>query len=304
MSLPLEDAAPDGEPSFWDRLDDGGPQGEESLPEAEEADWSGDELEQAYLRAIEVLEASEAEFPEVGLNDPPLDDASSVLMSAPAITAVSNQRLEAANSLSSTTTESERVEAAKELHQLAASRATNAAEQPPAVQPRQILEALLFVGGDALTAKKMSGVLRGEFSIEFIERELDELNRLYAAEGRPYEIRLGEGGYRLTLREDFERIRNKVYGQGPKEVKLSQEAIEVLAVVAYRQPISDSEIEELGKPGCGAILRQLLRRELIAVKRQPDKPRDVSYQTTPRFLSLFGIRSLDELPRHEQVGYK
>ena len=74
--------------------------------------------------------------------------------------------------------------------------------------------------------------------------------------------------------------------------------------MAYRQPISDSEIEELGKPGCGAILRQLLRRELIAVKRQPDNPRDVSYQTTPRFLSLFGIRSLDELPRHEQVGYK
>lgn len=302
MSLPLEAAAPDEEPSFWDRLDDVEPQGDESQPE--EADWSGDELEQAYLRAIEVLEASEAEFPEVGLNDQPLADASPPLTPAPALTVLSNQRLEAASPTSSTATELERAEATKELHQLAARRTTNAAEQPSAVQPRQILEALLFVGGDALTAKKMSGVLRGEFSIEFIERELDELNRLYAAEGRPYEIRLGEGGYRLTLRDDFERIRNKVYGQGPKEVKLSQEAIEILAVVAYRQPISDSEIEELGKPGCGPILRQLLRRELIAVKRQPDKPRDVSYQTTPRFLSLFGIRSLDELPRHEQVGYK
>ena len=220
MSLPLEDAAPDGEPSFWDRLDDGGPQGDESQPE--EADWSGDELEQAYLRAIEVLEASEAEFPEVGLNDPPLDDVSPALMSAPAIAVISNRQLEVAHPRSSTATESERAEATKELHQLAARRATNAAEQPAAVQPRQILEALLFVGGDALTAKKLSGVLRGEFSIEFIERELDELNRLYAAEGRPYEIRLGDGGYRLTLRDEFERIRSKVYGQGPKEVKLSQ----------------------------------------------------------------------------------
>ncbi len=301
MSLPLEDAASDEDPSFWDRLDDE-PQGDESQPE--EADWSGDELEQAYLRAIEVLEASDAELPDVGLNDQPLADKTLSPTEPPVIATISAEHLDTINPLLPTATKAERAEAAKELHQLPTRRTTNSGEQPPAVQPRQILEALLFVGGEALTAKKLSGVLRGEFSIEFIERELDELNRLYAAEGRPYEIRLGEGGYRLTLRDDFERIRNKVYGQGPKEVKLSQEAIEVLAVVAYRQPISDSEIEELGKPGCGAILRQLLRRELIAVKRQPDKPRDVSYQTTPRFLSLFGIRSLDELPRHEQVGYK
>ena len=302
MSLPLEDTARDEEPSFWDRLDDEGSQSDE--PQLEEADWSGDELEQAYLRAIEVLEASEAELPAADLHDRSLSDAATPPANVQDIAVISNRPLEVARPPSSTATESERAEATKELHQLAARRTTNAAEQPATVQPRQILEALLFVGGDALTAKKMSGVLRGEFSIEFIERELDELNRLYAAEGRPYEIRLGDGGYRLTLRDEFERIRSKVYGQGPKEVKLSQEAIEVLAVIAYRQPISDREIEQLGKLGCGAILRQLLRRELIAVKRQPGNPRDVSYQTTPRFLSLFGIRSLDELPRHEQVGYK
>ena len=302
MSLPLEDTARDEEPSFWDRLDDEGSQSDE--PQPEEADWSGDELEQAYLRAIEVLEASEAELPAADLDDQSLSDAATPPANVQDIAAISNQQFEAVSPLSPAVTESERVEAVKELHQLASRRAPASFEQPPAVQPRQILEALLFVGGDALTAKKLSGVLRGEFSIEFIERELDELNRLYAAEGRPYEIRLGDGGYRLTLRDEFERIRSKVYGQGPKEVKLSQEAIEVLAVVAYRQPISDREIEQLGKPGCGAILRQLLRRELIAVKRQPGNPRDVSYQTTPRFLSLFGIRSLDELPRHEQVGYK
>ena len=302
MSLPLEDTARDEEPSFWDRLDDEGSQSDE--PQPEEADWSGDELEQAYLRAIEVLEASEAELPAADLDDPSLSDAATPPANVQDIAAISNQQFEAVSPLSPAVTESARVEAVKELHQLASRRAPSSFEQPPAVQPRQILEALLFVGGDALTAKKLSGVLRGEFSIEFIERELDELNRLYAAEGRPYEIRLGDGGYRLTLRDEFERIRSKVYGQGPKEVKLSQEAIEVLAVVAYRQPISDREIEQLGKPGCGAILRQLLRRELIAVKRQPGNPRDVSYQTTPRFLSLFGIRSLDELPRHEQVGYK
>lgn len=286
MSLPLKDAAVPDEPSYWDQL------GEE--PQPEPADWSGDELEQAYRRAIEVLEASEIELPE------PIERADLLIEGLDPATAATLP-----SHAAQVITAAERAEAVEDLKQLTARRAAVASpEQPPAVVPRQILEACLFVGGDALTAKKLSGVLRGEFSIEYIERELDELNRLYTAEGRPYEIRLGDGGYRLTLRDDFERIRNKAYGLGPREVRLSQEALEVLAVVAYHQPITATAIEELGKPGSGAVLRQLLRRELIAVERKSDQPRDVAYLTTPRFLSLFGIRSLDELPRHEQVGYK
>ncbi len=292
MSLPWEDDASPDEPSDRDQL------GEE--PQPEPADWSGDELEQAYLRAIEVLEASEAELPAAVDSEPASSDdlPPSATIPTSAVSDASSHREVP------TITPAERAEAAEDLKQLAARHAAASPEQPPAVLPRQILEACLFVGGDALTAKKLRGVLRGEFSVEYIERELDELNTLYTSEGRPYEIRHGDGGYRLTLREDFERIRNKAYGLGPKEVRLSQEALEVLAVVAYRQPITAAAIEELGKPGSGAVLRQLLRRELIAVERQPDQPRDVAYLTTPRFLSLFGIRSLDELPRHEQVGYK
>ena len=293
MSLPLEDAAAPDEPSYWDQL------GEQ--PQPEPADWSGDELEQAYLRAIEVLDASEAELPEAI----DLEPASADELTLPATASAPTDSDTPSRHEAPTITAAERTEAAEDLKQLAARRAAAASpEQPPAVLPRQILEACLFVGGDALTAKKLSGVLRGEFSIEYLERELDELNTLYTSEGRPYEIRLGDGGYRLTLRDDFERIRNKAYGLGPKEVRLSQEALEVLAVVAYHQPLTATAIEELGKPGSGAVLRQLLRRELIAVERQPDPPRDVKYHTTSRFLSLFGIRSLDELPRHEQVGYK
>jgi len=307
MSLPLDDAAAPDEPSYWDQL------GEEPPPEP--ADWSGDELEQAYLRAIEVLEASEAELPDVVV----LEAASSDDLPQPTTASASSTSDTQARRETPTITAAERAEATEDLKRLAARHTAAAAlsdpdaserpghclqHQPPAVLPQQILEACLFVGGDALTAKKLSGVLRGEFSVEYIERELDELNTLYTSEGRPYEIRLGDGGYRLTLRDDFERIRNKAYGLGPKEVRLSQEALEVLAVVAYHQPISAIAIEELGKSGSGAVLRQLLRRELIAVERRLDQPRDVAYLTTPRFLSLFGIRSLDELPRHEQVGYK
>lgn len=292
MSLPLEDTAVPDEPPYWDQL------GEVSPPEP--ADWSGDELEHAYLRAIEALEASEVELPNPAVVVPAAkDDLSSSKSSFAPMSSDATLRQEAP-----TITAAERAEAAEDLKQLAVRRAAASPVQPPAVSPRQVLEACLFVGGDALTAKKLNGVLRDEFSDEYIERELDELNVLYTSEGRPYEIRLGDGGYRLSLRDDFERIRNKVFGLGPKEVRLSQEALEVLAIVAYHQPTTAATIEELGKPGSGAVLRQLLRRELIAVERNPERPRDVAYLTTPRFLSLFGIRSLEELPRHEQVGYK
>jgi len=270
---------------------------QESLLDA--ADWSGDELEQAYLRAIEVLEASERTLPEgiVVHSNSELDPLEPLVHSA-----------EFTSSLRENTglnlTAGPRVDVAVQLEELALSRMKNPSAAPAAILPRQIVEACLFVGGEPFTAKKLSSVFRGEFSVEYIERELDDLNSLYRAESRPYEIRLGDGGYRLSLQPEYERIRNKAYGLGPKEVRLSQEALEVLAVVAYQQPISAKEIEHLGKPGSGAILRQLLRRELIAVKRRTDGPHDVEYVTTSRFLSLFSIRSLDELPRHDQVGYK
>jgi segregation and condensation protein B len=172
------------------------------------------------------------------------------------------------------------------------------------VNARQVLEACLFVGGLPLTAAKLASLLKGDYTPQFVETTLDELNRLYAVQGRPYEIRLGEGGYRLTLRDEYERIRNKVYGLGPKEVRLSQESLEVLAVVAYRQPLSEAELSELGRPQAGGLLRQLLRRDLIAVHRDAEQPKVVRYVTTPRFLSLFGIGSLDDLPRPDELSYK
>jgi segregation and condensation protein B len=287
---------PDGsaeEPSFWDRLDG------DASPEP--ADWSGDDLEQAYLRAMEALEASEAELPELPVEAPQPELSAGSPAAQPSVADLVTSGAEP------TADRIEEHELAAELGALSKQAAQRhlASEMAPApIAPRQVLEALLFVGGKPLTTKKLGGVLRGEFSAEFIESQLDELNDLYATEGRPYEIRLGDGGYRIHLREDFERIRRKAYGLGPKEVRLSQDALEVLAVVAYHQPVTAQTIEELGKPGCGPALRQLIRRELISVERSAEPGREVAYRTTPRFLSLFGIRNLNELPRPEQVGYK
>ena len=227
---------------------------EELITPEEFQDWGGSELEAAYLKALSALEASESEIKsensaeasqqnlaEARLDPIPTSHSSTVnsntVIRAPGTTGQSDAS-ESANSLS-TASLSELMEAlptpnSSRTHQKAAA-ATSVSDVP--MTPRQIIEACLFVGGTALTSKRLCGVLRGDSQAEFVDHEINELNRLYAAENRPYEIRLVEGGYRLSLREEFERIRHKVYGLGPKEVRLSQEALEVLAVVADRKSV-------------------------------------------------------------------
>ena len=86
----------------------------------------------------------------------------------------------------------------------------------------QVLEAALFVGGTPLTSKKLCALFRSEFDQDFIEALIDSLNCAYALEQRPYEIRFGEGGYRMVLREAYDDVRSRVFGHGPREVTLSQ----------------------------------------------------------------------------------
>ena len=273
-------------------------------------DWGGDELEAAYLKAMSALEASDREMAP----DSVLEISSSELRAGAFESqlkgdALADSQTESGFSkdaliLPDSNHDGSDLNSQVVSSPLLTTPVVNLAPAEARATPRQIIEACLFVGGGALTSKKISGLIRADFDPDFVDKEINELNRQYAAENRPYEIRLGDGGYRLALREEFERIRHKVYGLGPKEVRLSQEALEVLAVVAYHQPVKQSRVEELGKTGCGPILRQLVRRELLAVERDPSEPREVSYKTTARFLSLFSLRNLDELPRHEQVSYK
>jgi segregation and condensation protein B len=171
------------------------------------------------------------------------------------------------------------------------------------IAPRQVIEAALFVGAKPLTSKQLCSLLRREFDQGYVERRIEELNDLYASQGRPYQIELGEGGYRIELKSEFDSVRNRVFGLGPKEVKLSQDALEVLSFVAYRQPVTKKQLEDNGKNNAGSTLRQLLRRDLIALKRDTDR-KAVEYVTTNRFLELFGVGSIDELPVADDLDFK
>jgi segregation and condensation protein B len=104
----------------------------------------------------------------------------------------------------------------------------------------------------------------------------------------------------LQLRPAFASLHNAFYGR-IREAKLNQSAIDVLAIVAYHQPIGQEEIDRLrGKPS-GAILSQLARRDLVRFERPSESKAKPVYRTTERFLDVFGLDDLTGLPQSQET---
>jgi segregation and condensation protein B len=182
--------------------------------------------------------------------------------------------------------------------------------QPPeaedasgAVTPRSIVEAVLFVGNSdnqPVRLEQLTSLLA--IDAQAVEELIRQLNAQYAWVGRPYCIVSEGAGFRMVLRHEYESLRDRCYAR-TREARLSKSAIEVLSIVAYNQPIGIVQIDELrGKPSAG-LLRQLVRRQLVAVQRATDGDRLTSYCTTERFLRLFGLDSLDDLPNAENLDH-
>ena len=165
------------------------------------------------------------------------------------------------------------------------------------LSPETILEAMLFVGnsdGSPMKSKSLAGLMRGVSPRE-VNQLVKELNRSYEQHSQPFRIERRDGGFCMTLTESAEPVRQKFYGE-VRPAALSQQAIDVLSLVAYNQPVSREQLEKTrGKP-CGGVLKQLERRNLIVAEFK-DGARKPEFSTTDRFLDLFGIGSLEDLPR-------
>jgi segregation and condensation protein B len=171
------------------------------------------------------------------------------------------------------------------------------------ISPRTILEAMLFMGDPEnrpLDCERAAELMRGVEPGD-IPAIIEELNGSYQVNGCPYRVRSEGAGYRLVLDERHHRVRDKFYGR-IREARLSQAAIDVLAIVAYRQPIGADEVSRLRDKPCHHILAQLVRRRLLCVERPPGKKRKAFYRTTDRFLDLFELESLDDLPESAELN--
>lgn len=250
-----------------------------------ENELSIDEIEAAYQQALETAEAAESLFPHGGMS--PADDVSETETDE-AIATPPRLVTEAIQEEGHGPTDEDGLDLSADAVHL---------------KPSQVVEALLFVGGSPLPGRKMQEILGGSLSHEQVDQLIEHINTRYGTQNRPYEIRLVEGGYRMSLRSEFEPVRQKVYGQGPREIKLAQDALEILALIAYRQPIPRTDIEETGKKNVSGLLRQLLRRELITLQRGEERGQE-TYATAPRFLQLFGLGSIEDLPQAVDFEFK
>lgn len=171
------------------------------------------------------------------------------------------------------------------------------------ITPESIVESILFVGvprGEKLTSKKIASVLR-DVSPKEVNAIAKKLNERYERENAAYRVSFESKSLSLVLAEDLGELQNEFFGRN-REATLSQPAIDILAVVAYRQPVGREEIEKARNKPVGGILKQLVSRDLLSVDADKENPRKKLYRTTDRFLDLFRLTELADLPQAHDVS--
>jgi segregation and condensation protein B len=162
------------------------------------------------------------------------------------------------------------------------------------------LEAVLFIAREPLSSRKLAqlaSLADGTEARTLVRR----LNGMYDSAGSAFRVEELAGGFQLLTRPMFGPWLRRLL-QTPVAVRFSPPAMETLAVVAYRQPALRADIEAIRGVQCGDILRQLMDRDLVRiVSRSDDLGRPLMYGTTKRFLQIFGLRHLDELPMADQL---
>lgn len=164
---------------------------------------------------------------------------------------------------------------------------------------RAIVEALLFASDSPLSLSLLAETT-GADPLE-VAQAADALRAQYEAAGHGVQVSEMAGGYLITTRETLAPWIRKLL-QGKRKSRLSRAALETLAIIAYKQPVTRPEIESLRGVDSGSALTTLLERDLITIRGRADVVgRPLLYGTTAEFLSYFGLRELSELPRPEEL---
>jgi segregation and condensation protein B len=172
-----------------------------------------------------------------------------------------------------------------------------------AISPESIVESILFVGAPSdvkLTSRKIASVLR-DVSPKEVAQIVKKLNSRYTQQDAAWRIASDDGNYRMVLDASLEPFRDEFFGRN-REVKLNQSAVDVLAVVAYHQPATLQEIDKIRGKKSSSVLNQLVKRQLLVREQSEETPTRKEYRTTDRFLDLFGLTEIEDLPQSHEVA--
>jgi segregation and condensation protein B len=161
-------------------------------------------------------------------------------------------------------------------------------------QEQRIVEAVILAASEPIAPARIAAVLPS-CNPSQVRAIVDELNAQYAEQRRAFEIWEVAGGYQMRSLPEFAPYLRQI--QTTRPLRLSPASLETLAVIAYRQPVTRAEIEHIRGVDAGAVLRSLLDRQLVRIAGHREVPgRPIVYATSRRFLEVFGLAKLGDLP--------
>ncbi len=162
-----------------------------------------------------------------------------------------------------------------------------------------VLEAILFATDEPLTESKLAGIV--ETTTKQVREGIESLNAKYAAENHAFRIEQIAGGYQMLTLNTYNFWLKKML-RARSDNKLSPAAMETLAIIAYKQPIIRADIEAIRGVAVGEVIRSLMYKGLVKIiGRAEILGRPMLYGTTKKFLEIFGLNSLKDLPKAEEL---
>jgi segregation and condensation protein B len=171
---------------------------------------------------------------------------------------------------------------------------------PPLERLEGAVEAMLLASGEAMTAERLRDLL-GLPSAVHVREAIASIRGRFAAAGLAVEVQDVAGGHRVVTRPEYAEYVRRLWRRASAD-RLSPTLLETLSIVAYKQPVARVEVERIRGVQCGDALRGLLERRLVKVAGRSDQPgRPLLYATTARFLEVFGLATLDDLPNAKDL---
>jgi segregation and condensation protein B len=163
-----------------------------------------------------------------------------------------------------------------------------------------VVEALLFSTHHPLTPQRLADLLDIK-SPKAMKRAVQSLNQHYQETRRSFRIEQVAGGYQMLSLPEHGDILKKLH-QREIDSKLTKAALETLAIIAYKQPILRADVEAIRGVACGETIRSLMEKHLVKIAGRAEEPgRPILYGTTRRFLELFGLNTVKDLPQSEAL---
>ena len=165
---------------------------------------------------------------------------------------------------------------------------------------KRLIEVLLFSSSEPLSQKRINQIMEAECKVD-LKAIVDELNNEYREINKGLIIKNISGGYQILSSPEYHIYIDRLFKKSRK-VKLSKPALEALSIIAYKQPVSKSEIESIRGVECGSVLNTLMERELVTIKgRSKVIGRALLFGTTQYFLEIFGLERIDDLPKLKEL---